>query len=299
MMPLVRLSPTGEIAGKVSTSALSEPFTRTNISIDIANGILSVLTELGYHVVAHTNLSTQEQAAVLDILPNEDLEGVIAMPTGTEESAARFAGLRESGLPIVFVDRYFPQAPIDSVTTDNIGAARECVRLLISRGHRRIAYFTAFQKLTSVAEREQGYRAALEEAGIPVDEEIICGPTICRDDRWDFRYALEHCLRQPEPVTAVFGMNDDMVWGAIQAAQKLGITVPDDLEVAGFFDSAIPRGIEVPFARLVQKKLKIGQLAAHLLLQRIRGEGPSEPQRITVPAELIPVQEHSYSETHR
>jgi GntR family transcriptional regulator, arabinose operon transcriptional repressor len=234
IMPVLGLGTGGDVVGTLTTGHLPEPFTRTNVGTDIAIGISSVLRELGYRFVVYTNHSTQEQAVVLDNLLSEGLDGVIAMPTGTEESAVRYAQLMQAGLPFVFADRYFPEVPIDRVVTDNRGGAKNAVRDLISRGHRRIAYFTNFTMLTSVLEREEGYRAALEEAGIPFEESLVFGPTLVRNMHYTYEFALERCLRMSPPVTAVFGMNDDMVWAAMQAADKLGVAVPDDMEVAGF-----------------------------------------------------------------
>jgi GntR family transcriptional regulator, arabinose operon transcriptional repressor len=296
MMPFIDLNAAGALVGETTIMRLEEPFYRTNVSGGIASGINSVLQEMGYRLVVHSNPRTPEQALILDSLLNESLDGVIAIPQGSEESATRFADLKEAGLPFVFVDRYFPQVPIDRVITDNFGGARDAVRHLISRGHRRIAYFTNFVELTSIWDREEGYRTALEEAGIAFDEGLVFGPALVRGNRWTYTYALEHCLRMSPPVAAVFGMNDDMVWATLQAARQLGLSIPGDLEVAGFFDSPVPHGMEVPFARLVQDKFQMGQLAARLLLQRVRGEGPEETQHILVPAELIPAQDSNRSQ---
>ena len=287
ILPLIIQGETGELIGKITPVRQAQPFTRTNITIEIARGISSVFQEWGYRLVVHSNHTSADQSSVLDNLANESFDGVIAMPNGYEESARRFAELKRVGMPIVFVDRYFRNVEIDSVVSDNFGGAMEGVRYLISRGHHRIAYFTDFAEATSVEDREAGYRAALEEAGIEYDEEIICGPSVVRRGNYSFAHALEHCLGSSEPVTAVFGMNDDMVLGAVQAAGKLGISIPESLEVAGFFDTPIPLGVEVSFTRLVQDKFKIGQLAARLLLERMRGEGTPEPRHTLVPVEMI------------
>jgi len=190
--------------------------------------------------------------------------------------------------PIVFVDRYIENCDTDWVVTDNFASARDAVAMLIAKGHSRIAFFTDFTDATSVNDREAGYKAALEDAGIPVDESLICGPNNLRGKKWSFEHALYYCINHPNPITAVFTINDDAVWATLQAARTLGLNIPKDIELAGFFDSPIPPGIETSFLRVVQRKFEIGQTAARLLLERISGEAPAEPRHIMIPADLIP-----------
>jgi len=290
VLPFVGQDDLGELFGKITRAPLVEPFNRINISADIARGVSSVLKKSGYRQVVYVNYGHEEQALVLDSLVKDDLDGIIVLPAVFPIVAERCENIRCTGLPIVFVDRYFPEIPVDRVATDNFGGVKEAVRYLISHGHRRIAYFTLFLETSSVEDREAGYKAALEDAGIPYDETIVCGPCIVRRGHYSLTRALKSCMDLPEPVTAVFGMNDDMVWGTLEAADELGLSIPKDIEIVGFFDSPIPRGMEVSFGRLVQDKFKIGQMAARLLLERIEGKCSEEPRHVVVPPEFMPVQ---------
>jgi GntR family transcriptional regulator of arabinose operon len=291
VMPWLSQNGSGVITGYVNTNRLAVPFRREGMSFQVMQGVVSALDGTNVRLVVHSNTSTHEEAEVLEKLPNEGLDGVVVMPSGSHENASRYAAVFETGLPMVFVDHFFPEIQADRVVTDNFGAARDAVRYLIGKGHRRIAHFTDFENMTSTMDREAGYRAALEEAGIEYDEDIVCGPQIIRDRRWSFLHALEHCLRQQAPVTAVFCLNDDTVLATLQAANKLGIAVPGDLAVAGFFDDHIPRGMPTPFIRMVQAKTEMGQVAARLLLERLAGEAPPEPRHVLLPADLVPDQE--------
>ena len=210
------------------------------------------------------------------------------MPIANRRTSQIYSKLADQGPPFVFVDRYIPDMPIVRVVSDNFKGAKEGMSYLLSRGHRRIAYFTHFLELTSAMDRDAGYRSSLDDPGIPFDPEIVCGPQITRHHHLNFQYALRPALSLPDPITAVFGMNDDMVWAAIQAANKLGLSMPDDLEVAGFFDTTMPRGMTANFTRIVQARYKIGQIAADLLVERIEGKAPTEARHILVAPELVP-----------
>jgi len=282
LIPFSKHDPSGE-APDPDERLLGE-----NVSDQTIHGVLSVLKDSGCRLVVHHTSSAQEEADVLASIANEGLHGAIVLSLATPEMAKSYAKLVYTGPPIVFVDRYFPSVPIDRVVTDNVGGAREGVKHLISRGRRRIAYFTNFAEVTSIVDREAGYRAAIEEAGLACDEDIICGPEIARYGRLSFEHSLHYCLSLPEPIDAVFCLNDDMVWAAIHAAHKLGLSIPQELEVSGFFDSSTPKSILGPVTRVVQAKFRIGQIAAQLLLERMRGDGSAEPRHILVSPDLIP-----------
>lgn len=287
VMPCIRLGDAGNVDADMSLSRYTDCFIRENVSAQIMYGVLSVLKEAGCRLVVHHNNSPEEEADILTHLADEHLDGAVVLPELFPANMDVYTSMPTSGPPVVFVDRYIPNSNVDWVVTDNFAGAKEAVSSLIAKGHRRIAFFTDFSDISSVNEREAGYRTALTEAGIPVDEQIICGPNNMRQGRWSFEYALHYCVNQAEPVTAVFGITDDVVWATLQAAKKLGLLVPDHLEIAGFFDAPVPVGIDTPFIRVVQSKFAIGETAARLLLDRITGEAPDGPRHAMIPATLM------------
>lgn len=268
-------------------SHYSDQFRKENISAEIMHGVLSVVQEAGCRLVVYHSHSWNEETQIIEHLADEHLDGAIVMPEFRFVNRQSDTPPISGGLPIVFVDRHPLQGQADWVVTDNYAAAKDAVASLIAKGHRRIAFFTDFTDLSSVDDREAGYRAALTEAGIAVDESLVCGPSILRGNEWSFEHALSYCTKLADPATALFAINDDAVWAALQAAKALGLSVPGDLEVAGFFDTRIMMSTPGAFLRVVQRKSEIGQIAARLLLDRISGTAPPEPQHIFVPADLV------------
>lgn len=282
------LSP-GEVqGGQVGSDNAVAPVAGHSISSQILQGVIPVLKEAGYRLVLHSNSSVSDEIDLARNLSNEGLDGAIIVPTVTWGTERIYMEVARSGLPVVLLDRYFPNCPLDRVVTDNYVGAMKAVEYLIERGHTRIAHFTSFDCITSIIDRQSGYRAALENAGIVYDEDIVCGPQLLQQKQWDVRYALEHCLRMPDPITAVFCLNDNAIMATLQAANKLGVRIPEDLTVAGFFDYSMPVGMEIPFIRVVQNKIEMGRAAAKLLLERIAGDKSESPRHILVPAELKP-----------
>ncbi len=288
MMPWLSQDQSGALSGYMDADRIGAPFRREGMSFQVLQGVLAVLNEAGFRLVVRSNTHVSDEIEALRNLPSEGLDGALIMPEAESETAHLYAALAKSGLPVVLVDRYFPDCALDRVVSDNLTGARRAVEYLIEKGHRRIAHFTDFEDVTSVMDRELGYRLALESAGIDYDEDIICGPVIMARKQWNFQYALEHCLSRPDPVTAVFCLNDDTILTTLQAANRLGVRVPDELALAGFFDDSIPFGMEVPFIRVVQDKAEMGRIAAKLLLERINGAAPRSPRHVLVPADLRP-----------
>lgn len=286
VMPWLSQDQAGSVTGYIDADRIPVPFRREGMSFQVLQGVMSVLREAGFRLVVHSNTHINDEVEVLHNLPNEGLDGALIMPAAYADNAHLYAALAKSGPPVVLVDHYFPDCPLDRVVTDNLTGARQAVEYFIEQGHTRIAHFTDFEEITSTMDRELGYRVALENAGIPYDEDIVCGPQLSQHKRWNFQYALEHCLKLSNPITAVFCLNDDAVLATLQAANRLGVRVPSELAVAGYFDDSIPSGMEVPFIRVVQGKAEMGRTAARLLLERITGAAPRSPRHVLVPAEL-------------
>lgn len=298
VMPFLSEDPSMPIVADVGPDRLAVPYRRDGMSLQVLQGAMAVLKQAGFRLVIHSNRQLSDELEVLHNLPKEGIDGAIIMPhTYSDEGAIvlpqvhdatplLYANIVKNGLPVVLVDRYLTELPADYVVTDNFNGAKQAVEYLISQGHKRIAHFTDFGELTSTTDREKGYRAALENAGIGFDEDIVCGPHLLHNKQWSFKYALEHCLHIGEPITAVFCLNDDTLLLTLREAQALGLRIPEDFAVAGFFDDSIPVGMQVPFTRMVQSKIEMGRVAAELLLDRIWNTAPPEPRRITLPAEL-------------
>lgn len=262
------------------------PFGSESMTLQIMHGIVAAANRHSARIVTYANNSPEEEKAILRQLINEDVSGVIVMPR--RELTGEFGELAASGKPFAFIDHYFADLDADRVVTANKDAAKKAVEYLIKQGHRRIAFFTSFSETTSIMDREAGYREALSEAGIEFDEDIARGYEAMRGHRWGYDLALEHCARLAEPVTAVFCVDDFAVERTMEAAGRLGLEVPNDLSVAGFFEYQLPESIPIPFTRVVQDKFTIGETAASLVLGRLTGEVTGPARHIEVPAALVP-----------
>lgn len=205
------------------------------------------------------------------------VDGLVVIPAGDDHRYLE-PEIR-AGVAMVFVDRPAGRIDADVVLSDNFGGARDGVAHLIAHGHRRIGFIGDMPRIHTAAERLRGYRAAMEEAGIPVaDSWMSLGVT----DPERVRRAAEAMLTGPEPVTAVFAGNNRVTVTVIRVLAGLSRPVAlvgfDDIELADLLQP----GVTV----VAQDAAALGRTAAERLFRQLDGALP-EPERIELPTRLI------------
>jgi len=200
--------------------------------------------------------------------------------------------LLEQSVPVVAIDRLPMGIEIDAVTSENYGAIHNVVTTLIALGHVRIAFVATHKpSFSSVVERVSGYQDAMSQAGLDSEEYLRWIPhdpdpeskvrlQVVRD-------TLVSLRSQPNPITAIVCLEDGLGSAVMAACSRLGISVPDELDVASFNDWH-PLALIQPWnvRRIVQQKYNIGYAAADLLLKRL--SNPNRPYEVVrVEAEFV------------
>ncbi|MCE5200464.1 MAG: GntR family transcriptional regulator [Armatimonadota bacterium] len=265
------------------------PSRRDTLALQVAHGVLAFAQDHNCRVVVKSYDWIHSEFENICSGSRGGIDGAVVIPEYMAEHSPHYEAIVESGFPLVFVDHYYPGARIDSVVTNNISAARDATRFLISRGHKRIAFFTDFVcVVSSTVDRETGYKMALDEAGIDYDEDIIRSQEIVRNGTWSYELALEHCLNLRDPVTAVFCATDEVLLTTYACMSRMGIRVPNTVELVGFLDEHIPEMMFAPFTRVVQDTYGLGMNAVRLVLDRVAENAAREPQHVELPGVLMP-----------
>lgn len=237
----------------------------------LAAGIEQTLREAGYQMVILGDNS--ESAAELDgarTFVAMRAPGVIMTPVSGEPARL----LAAQGTVVVEVDRRLATTPCDAVVIDNERGARDAVTHLLELGHRRIALLVAETDWTSDAGRLRGYRAAHEEAGVPVDEGLIVRVRFHAPDAEERIAAL---LDIDSP-TAIFAANNELAEHAWRVLQRRGLTLPDDISLVVFDDVPWMSLVDPALTVVAQPALEMGRRAAGLFLRR--AEDPDRPPRV-------------------
>ena len=191
--------------------------------------------------------------------------------------------LRTLNVPIVLVDRDEP-VWADSVSADHFHSSRRITDHLLSLGHRRIAMITGQENLLPARERLRGYRAAHQERGVAVDENLVSATSFLSKSGFSFTSGV---LSQRERPTAVIAGGIDMLDGVLRAIRAKGLAIPRDISVVATGDSSLAE-LYTPAISVAQwDHAEIGRIAAELLLDRIAGRSIGEPRHVVLPTEFV------------
>ena len=247
---------------------------------DVFRGIATTAHERGYEVLlCETDSYRAHERAFTSMLDSHRYDGAISMsPMDTQ----RLGSAELRGMPAVACLQSAPDASIPHVSIDDRRAAKDAVLYLLSKGHRRIAMINMGDGALFAALRQDGYRDALREAGLPE-----------RTDYVEFVDAIEYPLAElatrrllalDEPPTAIFTVSDPLAVGAIKAALASGLKVPEDLAVVGFDDVPLASIFDPALTTMAQPRRVLGEQAMLMLLRRMKGE--SVPS-VTLPHSLV------------
>lgn len=249
---------------------------------EVSRGVEDRGFELGYNVILCDSAGDLEREAdYIELLLEKKVDGIVFVAAG--ESSNHIRGLIEQGVPVVVCDRELPGVEVDTVIADNVKSGYQATQHLIELGHRRIGCIAGPEELNISSKRLQGYKAALEQHGIPLREELI----IQRDFRYRGGYeATRQLLTLDEPPTAIFASNDLMAIGAICAASELKLRIPQDVAIIGCDDIALASFTNPRLTTVAQPKREMGAIAVEMLVERIKDKD-NLPARRVLPTALV------------
>ena len=251
--------------------------------IEIIKGARRVAREHGLAVVVSEpdHHDIPGRGWIEDVLSRRPT-GVIAVFSGLTDAQRDQLATRD--IPLVLLDPSGdPGQRVPSVGAGNWSGGLSATRHLLELGHRRIAIITGPDYALSSRARLDGYRAALDSAGVPIDPDLIC--------RGDFLIegglAQAHrLLRLPDPPTAIFATNDGQATGVYHAAHELRLRIPDDLSVVGFDDLPPVQWITPPLTTIRQPLTEMAAVATGMLVKLAQGE-PLPQRRVELGTDLV------------
>jgi len=218
------------------------------------------------------------------LVEERSVDGVL-LRTADDISGEYLEVLEAAGLPYVVVKRHIPGRRMNCVVSDDVAGAKMATEHLLDLGHERIGFVCAKPHITVGAERLAGYRAALEERGVPFDEVLVRQEphfTIARG-----REAVGSLLGLSEPPGAIFVASDTMALGAYEAIRELGLKIPQDVALVGYDDIAPVAVLQPPLTTIRTSYYEFGRLATQLLLNLVEGREVAPRQRVMEPTLVV------------
>lgn len=230
----------------------------------LVRGISDILSQGDLQLVLLTPQSPSDLERLTRYLAGGHLDGVLLVSLHGQGPLPAF--LATSTIPTVVGGRPPAGAEVSFVDVDNVGGARSAVRHLVEHGRRRIATLTGPLDMAVAADRLEGYRLALADGGLPVDRGLELSGDF---DRETALHRTADLLRRHPDVDAIFAASDPMAIGALQALRAAGRSVPDDVAIVSFDDSALALSAEPSLSSVRQPIEEMGREMARLLTRMV------------------------------
>lgn len=234
---------------------------------EVIRGIEDTSFERGYTItLCNSDGDLEKERLYTNMLTERRVDGVLFF-AASNQSRKHLQVVLERRVPLVVVDRHIPDIEIDTVLIDNTLGGQLATRHLIELGHRRIACISGPLDIMVSLERVAGFRKALQENGLPLDETLIVV-----GDGFSYQAgftAAQNLLAMSRPPTAIFACNDMLAIGAINAAAAAQWQVPTNLSVVGFDDLRVAAYATPPLTTIAQPKYEMGTISTIMLLERI------------------------------
>jgi len=270
------------ITSKTSTIGVLLPDLYGGFFSEMIRGIDQTAQWHGYHLLlsGSHNRRAEMEAAMRAMRGRTD--GLIAMSPHFD--AATLVENLPPSLPVILLSCEARDDEYQVIAIDNAGGAEAMVRHLIALGHRRIAMVKGEEGHFDTAERLEGYRRALLEAGI--------SPNPDYEAQGDFSEASGHravqeLLALSAPPTAIFCANDSMAIGGLRAVHDAGLHVPEEVTVTGFDDIPLAHYLSPPLTSVHAPIFEMGERAATRLIAALKGEPVSERRHERLATKLV------------
>jgi LacI family transcriptional regulator len=225
----------------------------------------------------------ERQKNLLSLLRSQRVEGILLVVAAAATPLNQISLIIDAGIPVVCLDRIPDRVPVDSVSIEDLDAAETGVSHLLEMGHRRIAIVTGPLTLKNERRRVQGYRQALEKAGIRVDEKLIWRGNLRAPEVAAMCRERLSGARRPD---ALFCTNGPTALGVLRAFRDCGLRTPEDIAFATFDELTVADLFTPSITTVVQPAYDIGFRAAEILLARINGTAAADTITLRLPAHL-------------
>ncbi len=249
----------------------------------IIKGAEAAARERGYNLIlCNSEDDPGLEAQYLGVLRERQVDGLLIASSQMADDT--IDALRADGFPFVLVNRAVSDCEDLVVIVDNRAAAAAAVAYLASLGHRRIAHIAGPQNTTTGVERREGYLGVVRDLGLDADPGLIVEADAFSEDAGG--RAMASLVGAGVGPSAIFGANDLIVIGALQALREAGLRVPADVSIVGFNDIPLAGLLEPALTTIRVPQLEMGIRGAHLLIDRLEGR-PIADARVTLATELV------------
>lgn len=250
--------------GAKSIIAVVVPLLSGTLYVKLTRYISEILAERGYLVSVYYSQNNEklEKNILLRLCEDKNVRGIILSPCSM--SGKHYEKVVARHIPLVLLERKLQNVQVDSIVVDNETAIYRAVHHLVKYGHEKIGIILGNSQSSTVKERLNGYRKAIQDADIYYDEKNVL--TIRRDESYEEK--IIDFYKKQKPSAIVTGSNY-LTLILLRTMKKMGLECPDDLSIVGFGDEAWCELVEPPLTTIRQDAYRMAMLASSRIIERI------------------------------
>jgi LacI family transcriptional regulator len=253
-------------SGRSGTLALIIPSLNNPFFAGIASEINTELRKFNYiTIISDSDENLETERMELAQLASRNIEGLIIAPCS--DKWEHVMEIQNLGIPVVCIDRYYEDADIPYISTDNYEGALKATRYLIENGHSRITCIQGVQSSTPNRLRIKGFIDAMKEAGL--------GSSDISGNEFTFQNGYletKLILRQKTRPTAIFTLSNTIALGCMKALKEENIQIPNDISLITFDDHPYLDYLSTPLSCIAQPVSDISKIAVKYLISKVQNQ---------------------------
>lgn len=273
-------------SGKSKIIGIVVPTLNRNFFSSVVRGIEEVANSYGYKVIISQSYDEQtKEEETIDTLLSARVDGIILSVAKKTTSHIHLKKVIDRNIPLVLFDRETPKLNASQVVIDDYYAAHTITQHLVDQGCKKIAHFAGNLKMTIYKERLRGYKDALLENNIKINEDYIIESNLQLEDGIDSAIKLLNLKNMPD---AIFSASDFGIVGAMQVLKGQNIKIPEQIALAGFSNEPFTLFTDPPLTSVDQMSIEMGSKSAELLFGMLNNdEKKSSPQKIVLQPNVL------------
>lgn len=262
------------------------PRLNSHFMSSVIAGMENIASKAGFNlIISQSSESVKKEIANAATMFGSRVDGLLVSSAYDAEDNLHFDSFLKKKIPVIFFDRVAGDEQFTKVVIDNRKAAKEATLHLIAQGCKRIVHITAQSNRNVYADRLQGYKDALLEAGILFDKKLL----LYNNLSYDAGIEAADTIRQMKPLPdGVFVANDNCAVSCISTLKEAGIRIPEDIAFVGFNNDPVAKVVEPHLTTINYPGYEMGEIAMRHLISDLKNDtGTTMLHTITLRAELI------------
>ena len=270
-------------SGRSDTIGMVVPRINRHFFSHVISGVEAILNPAGFNLlISQTHERTEHERKAFHTLLRNRVAGIIVSHSVETKEFAHFQEVIDEGVPLVQFDRVTDLVSGPRIVNDNFLGALRSTQHLIRNGCTRIAHFAGALHVNVYRQRFDGYKYALEQAGIEFDSSMVVENCILQESGAE---AVSN-LVLPGSIDGIFAASDFSALGAIKKLKELNIEIPEVIKITGFANEPFAEMIDPALTSVEQNAFEMGNQVARAIISNI-GKEEFLNEEIHIPVRLI------------